>query len=221
MAIAFDAASSSSQVSGTTLTWSHTCTGSNRFLIVSAYGGADGTDISGMTYAGVAMTFVAKAQYPANNSYVHVYYLIAPATGANNVVVSYTPNSRMAGVATSYTGVKQSGQPDSYNTKTQAGASTITQTTTVVATGCWGYAAEEGSNVTYATTIGQGVITTMRGGYDDAIGVGDSNGPIGTGSQTLGLGTAAPASHRGMVVLSFAPATGPTTIKTLNGVSVY
>jgi hypothetical protein len=204
MPIAFNSASQASQASGTTLTFSHTTAGSDRFLIVSAYGGADGTNITGMTYAGVAMTFIAKAQYPANNSYVHVYYLINPASGANNVVISYSPNARMAAVATSYTGVRQSGQPDAFNTKTQAGASSITQTLTVVATGSWAYAAEEGSNVTYATTVGAGLITTMRGGYDDAIGVGDSNGIVVTGGNAAGFSGG--VNHRGLVVVSFAPA---------------
>lgn len=208
MAIAHDNSTSASQASGTSLTFSHTVSGSNRILFVSAYGGADGTDITGMTYNGVAMTFIAKAKYAANNSYMHTYYLIAPATGANNVVVSYNINARMGAIASSYTGVKQTGQPDAFNKTEQGNATSITTNVTVVATGCWIYCGNEGSNCMQSTMSPSGNLTTFRtSGIDDAVQVADSNGTVGTGTQAAGF-TNSGSTLDGIVAVSFAPDLG-------------
>lgn len=200
-AIAYSTSGSSSQSSDTTLTYSVTTSGSDRLMFTSSYGGANGTDISGKTYSGASMTFLGKVQYPANTSYCHVYYKTAPATGANNVVVSYSPNARMGSVTTVYTGAAQSSPIDNWTTKTQGNNNVISQAITVTASNCWGYAAEEGSNLTYASVSGNNAITTMRGGFDDFICVGDSNGTISTGSITMGF--TGSSNHRGILVLAF------------------
>ena len=208
-AIAYDNAGGASQGSGTSLTYSYTTSGSNRLMFTSSYGGADGTNITGKTYNSTAMTFLGKVQYPANNSYCHVYYLVAPSTGANNVVVSYNINARMASVTVTYTGAAQSSPIDNWTTKTQANNNVISQAITVSTANCWGYAAEEGSNLTYASVSGNNAITTKRGGYDDAVVVGDSNGTISTGSVTMGF--TGSSNHRGILVLAFKPAVTITT----------
>src|SRR6266542_3917316 len=97
MAVAFDAVGPSSAgtaVNATSLSWSHTCTGSSRLLTVSvSIGLADDTNSAvAVTYNGVAMT-AAGAQVHSGGltaGYVQLFYLAAPATGANTVIVSHT-----------------------------------------------------------------------------------------------------------------------------------
>ena len=112
--IAFDAQAKSS-TTGTSLTYSHTTSGSNRMLIVASSSNG-GDHITGVTYNAVAMTQVAKLAVGAN--YLYLHYLIAPATGANNVVVSSGSSVVLVSCAASYTGVLQSGFPDSSATTT-------------------------------------------------------------------------------------------------------
>lgn len=109
MAIAFDAKSKKGfDASSTTL--SHTCTGSNRLLVVAFT--IDGSDtISGTpTYAGVNMTQLVTVA--PGNFRIYLYYLIAPATGANNISVTLSGSVDAGIMATSYTGVAQTSPVD-------------------------------------------------------------------------------------------------------------
>ncbi len=54
--VTFDAASSGSVFAGTTITFSHTCSGSDRVLNVGASNNNPGTAVTGVTYNGVALT---------------------------------------------------------------------------------------------------------------------------------------------------------------------
>lgn len=88
----FDAVSSSNG-SGTSNTFSHTCTGTNRALYVMAYcfisGGAPAVPTS-VTYNSVAMTLVRSEPYLVGDPVerIDVYRLENPASGANNVVIT-------------------------------------------------------------------------------------------------------------------------------------
>lgn len=102
--IAFDSSSGLVSNSGTTHTFSHACSGNDRLLVVYAMVSASRT-ISSVTYNGVSMTFKQKSS--TSSQEVHVYYLIAPATGTNDVVVTIDSSSYCYPVAVSYTGVDQ------------------------------------------------------------------------------------------------------------------
>lgn len=117
MAVAVDAAS----VSNTTdaqqaKSWSHTCSGSDRLLIVTVmWNDSNGTDadLTSVTYNSVAMTAVG-ATTRANTSVsgvdrcIRSYYLVAPATGSNTVAVTMNQSGLSFGAAAvSYTGVNQ------------------------------------------------------------------------------------------------------------------
>lgn len=212
MAIALDAASTiSAQAATTSLTFSHTCTGANRILFVYA-GNQQGTpSITGVTYNGVAMTFIARTDSQSNER-TELWYLVAPATGANNVVISVSGSSKIAGGAISYTGAAQTGQPDSSNVSPSPTSGTsVTVSTTVVASGCW----LVGCGVTGNATIAAGTGMTQRanragdGSFDTTI-TGDSNGTVGTGSQSLQITNGASDSI-GLVVASFAPVAAAAT----------
>ena len=97
MALAIDATSSGVVGSGTSITVSHTCTGSNRLLFVCvALVRAADTDVITATYNSVSMTQVADHDHSlAAVLSNRIFRLIAPATGANDIVVS-TDGTAMA-----------------------------------------------------------------------------------------------------------------------------
>lgn len=121
MAVAFDAASNSNGGNVESITWSHTCTGSNLVLYVGVHEAYGVDHVSGVTYNGVAMTRV-KDSFVATGCYV--YRLIAPATGANNVVVTFSSllNRGKAVGAVSFTGADQT-TPEHTSTEGSDGAS--------------------------------------------------------------------------------------------------
>lgn len=116
MAIAHDTDSNSGAVasSATSFNWTHTCSGSNRVLVVSV--GLNETNshatVTGVTYNGVSLTNqqVKDAGNP-QFSYLWIGYLVNPTPGANTVLVSLSNATNVtngnAGAASSYTGVNQ------------------------------------------------------------------------------------------------------------------
>lgn len=178
-AIAFDAAAGV-QNYGANTPLSQTCTGSNGYLEVFMTGNAADT-LSSITYNLVSMTPITKIRYPSD-FWNYVYGLIAPTTGTNNVIETGVVNSGMGAI--SYTGCKQSSQPDSSNTVDHSGSSTtlVQLPTTVVATNCWltGYAYAPGGFVSSGGSA-------VRGASPFGAGMFDSNATVGTGSQTLAV----------------------------------
>jgi hypothetical protein len=87
------------------LTWAHTCTGSERVLVafvaVGQNSGSDATKtISGVTYAGTAMTSLGIRH--SNNQtagYIQGFALKAPALGANDIVATFAsaPSTAIGG----------------------------------------------------------------------------------------------------------------------------
>ena len=115
MAVAFDATANGSGSAISSLTFAHTCTGSNLLLVVCvawADTSVSGASLTSITYNGVALT-----QYSSNGAGVgtnEVWYLIAPSTGAHNVVVTWTnvnpaeaPSTNGVAGSLSFTGVDQ------------------------------------------------------------------------------------------------------------------
>lgn len=227
MAIAFDAVAGAKDSSGavTSLTFSHTCTGSNRLLIVSgSVTSLTARTITGVTYAGTSMTFVITAT--ASQVVSFMYILVNPTTGANNVVVTISGvtdglNKQFNAISSSYTGCAQSGQPDSHGTNVLNG-STVTNfpvSTTVVASNCWlvGTASEDAGDIA-AGAAGTG--TTYRGVAEFNQIIADSNGTVGTGSQTLNWGRAGSTGNISGIVISISAfgttaATGAFLLKLL------
>ena len=93
---------------GSSFTWSHTVgNGAARLLLVDVTINQSGTvTASSVTYNGVALTLRGSATF-ATNARAEVWYLIAPPTGAHDVVVTLSGNARTACGATSYSGVDQ------------------------------------------------------------------------------------------------------------------
>lgn len=183
MAIAFEAVGGATQITTTSLTWSHTVTASSNYLVVFvATTSTNGTlnDVSSVTYNGVAMTQIDTLSDAGAGNRIYSYVLPAPDTGTNNVIATFaTSKGRINGVSGSYTGVYQSTTPDSHNVETDSVDGT--PTTTVVNSDCWVIAGEINDSGT--PTAGTG--TTLRGSVQNTSYLADSNGTVSPGANTL------------------------------------
>lgn len=213
MAIAFDAASTLNGSAVANLTISHTCTGANRALCVAVTGST--TDIvTGATYSGTAMTLVNKVA-AAGGRYCYLYYLAAPATGANNVVVTASASGYLEANCASYTGVVQTGQPEANATASAAAATTRAATVTTLTDNAWVVMAAmlQGGGIT------AGAGTTRR--HTTLVGaILDSGGAVTpAASKTLTANSTA-ANYTAAVVAALAPA-APTESISLTDADSY
>mgnify|MGYP001597421519 CR=1 FL=1 len=206
-AIAVDTQTTGGQTTtANSLTWSHTCTGSDLNLIIGLTNGAN--DTTGVTYAAAAATQDAHSAIPAGTEGADIWRKTAPATGANNVVLSRTgTTSRMTGVAASYTGSKQTGQPDAATTNTATSVTSITTSVTVVATNSW----LVGSYDNNAEVPTAGANTTIRQAGSDASGLADSNAAVAAGSRSLIINTVG-SSNFAFALISLAPTVTDLTV---------
>jgi len=188
---------------GGAYTRSYTVTSSSdRSLKVGFFADQNTDSVTGVTYAGSAMTLIDKTFVPGER-YSYLYVQLAPATGANNVVISVSPNCAVQAFAADYAGVSQTGMPDAFGNN-QTTATSISKAITVVASNCW-IVANLRESAGAAATWSNAITTELRassGGH-----FADSNGTVGTGSQTTTC-TFGGAVAMSMEVASFAPSTG-------------
>jgi len=205
MAIAFDSSSNNIWWTGSTNTIAHTCSGTNRILWVSAFMGVWGDVITWVTYNGVAMTRASIVIWDTDS--IYMYYLIAPATGANNIVVSKSNTSDCYVQSTSYTGVKQSWQPDATGTSAFATRTNLSTSVTTVIDNCW----LVGIFRTWTTQTAVAG-TTLRAWVNATLQIWDSNGAK-TPAGSYSLWTTFSSSSSAQIVCSFSPfsATANTT----------
>lgn len=135
------------------------------------------------TYAGTAMTEVSNDL--AAGARTFIWILVNPTSGANDVVISLGASSNIRGQALSYTGAKQSAQPDASVFTRSATVTTLTGTITTVADNCWAIVfafQENGNDLTASTNV------TSRRNTPAYIQSGDNNAditPAGNLSQTV------------------------------------
>lgn len=101
MAVTVDAVSQGQASGATSLTYAHTCGGSDRGLFVPVCVN-DNRTITSVTYNGVSMTAVETGSV----SY-RLYGIIAPATGTNNVGIAVSASGNITSVSTSVNGMDQ------------------------------------------------------------------------------------------------------------------
>jgi hypothetical protein len=198
MAIAFDAQSNGIQnTGGLTCTVSHTVTGTNCLLLVACFNDTTGglPTVTGATYNGVAMTqaLSVAAPRPSND---YLFYLINPAVGTHNIVVTRSAGTNTLEVAAaSYTGVSQTGFPDAQTSGTARGSTSLT----TVANNTWIVAA-----ITDAVT-GGGTNLTVRNSGQAQMQILDSNGALTpAGSKSLSWAQSGSGGEGDMIV-SLAP----------------
>ncbi len=209
MAIAFDTFTSGTIVNpGTSQTFAHTCTGSNLILFVAIQnGGSHTNNITGVTYNSVALSKITSQDASAVsglNQQWDLWYLINPATGSNNVVISAANSAVINGIAISYTGAKQSGVPDAGPvTNILSTGANNTNTVTSIADNCWHLVVGGDSNG--ASTAGTNATLRGKAGSGDCIAY-DNNGaitPAGSHSETINMSGSASIT----IGITFAPFT--------------
>lgn len=187
--IQFDSAVNGGLVNpGTSLTWSHTTSGSNRILYVAVFGDNVTDAITGVTYAGVAMTLINKVKINLDR-WIYLFYLINPTLGANNVVVSANASVAIAGDSASYTGAKQTSNVDVNTTNTAASSSSITTSFTTLTDKSWTILVAKGQNGTVDPIPGANSYLRAKG---NDMGLFDRSGeitPAGLVSMTVQRGT--------------------------------
>jgi hypothetical protein len=134
LSITFDAVSNATPVTtGTTISWTHTTSGSNRALFVCVAGDNAGVGAgTACTYNGVAMTSLWHGQDDATVYGSTGLVLANPASGANTIACTLASSTTIAtAAATSWDGVNQSTPNRTPTSVTGPGTSSpVTVTTT-------------------------------------------------------------------------------------------
>lgn len=201
--IAFDTAADFTSVNpGTSVTYSHTCSGKERILFVlTRGGGGEGDKITGVTYAGVALTRVDSQANPTFAEVTSLWYLLNPTLGSNSIVVSLS-SGFMEVCSASYTGVRQTPPLDA-STKNSTTASSIATPITTIANNAWLVAAVRASGNTISA--GSGAYDRITAGSGSAS-IFDSNG-VKTPPGSHSMEATTPDSRAWAVVMaSIAPA---------------
>lgn len=203
--IAFDAAvaaTGSGYSSGSfTATLAHTCTGANRLLTVFVRCGTD--VVTSVTYNSVALTLAHKN---STGGYLYTYYLIAPATGANNVVVNKSDFSSIWLAGASYTGCKQTGQGGTFSDFTDSVTDTAPALTTP-SDKCWvvgGDWTQTDQQTPYAPTVRRCIHSAGLG--NGLLQLNDSNAAkTPAGSQALSFRGSIPTETHNGTLLAIVP----------------
>jgi hypothetical protein len=199
MAIALDSAKATPTVisNDTVATFSHTCSGDNRILLVGIRSSTNKTFT--VTYNSVSMTEVGTGEADWGKT-LRLFCLVNPDSGAHNVVATANANDYFSVSAVSYNGAKQTGQPDSNNKNYATLKTTLTVSTAVVTSNSW----LAGIFADYdGYTLSGGTGTTARS-LDSGFMMADSDGTVASGSRSLIANTSS-ANDIGGIVISIAP----------------
>jgi hypothetical protein len=208
-AVAFESHTGSAKVtsaSTTGPTFSLTCDGTAGEKAFVAFGQQSATTTA--TIGGNAMTEVPSDSPQINSGYeLHLFYRDSPGSGSLTVASTWSSAIVGSAVGACYSGTGTG--LDSHvgnNNGGGAGAGEVTTTTTVVASNSWLVSAAVTS--TGPTDISAGTGTTSRVSITDAntivVALGDSNGTVGTGSQSMGW-TPTGTSLTAVILVSIAP----------------
>lgn len=217
MAIALDSVTTVQTSGSSSLTFSHTCTGSNLILfVISTANGSQTT--TGVTYNGVALTKIGE-RTDSNGPTQYLWYLINPSTGANNVVITNS-GSATAGSAASYTGVAQSSPIDANTTTAETNTTSFATSITTVADNCWIICTSRtGSGLTLTAGANTAVRSQPEQIFFGGAAFWDSNSAqTPPGSKTVTV-TCSNQFFGGAVIASFKPASASSSILTASGIA--
>lgn len=182
--IDFDAASNSGyQAAQSTYTWSHTNNGDWLSVDVAMFSLAQ--TVTSITYAGVSLDLEGFKASVSGACRIECWGMVAPAMGANNIIVTLSGSIASGAAAVSYKGVQQFSPTEAFNTAqaTNVGAADATVNITSVTDNCWIHAAlctDDGS-VTSNNTSRNNITGGLGTGADS-----DNNTPkMPAGSVTM------------------------------------
>lgn len=218
MAIARDNHAFLTATTAASATVAYTCTGSNQILFVGVVGELASDNITGVTYNGVSMTLIDKNSNGVSR-WTYIFYLLNPASGSNNIVISAGSSSFIEGMAASYTGVLQSGQPDAHGFTIQGSASSsITKSLTTVADNCWIFGFSHTNTVQTYTATGRAVRLDGDNNNDTMVTY-DTNGAVTpAGATSVGFSYSGTPGFSEIYAVSFSPAPSsiPNKIYSIN-----
>jgi len=161
MSISYDNSTKANTTgAASSLTFAHTVSGANRILFVDAYWNSSRTKTS-ITYNAVTLTEVVAPLDTGGGERHGMDYLIAPATGANNVVITLSGSAAIVGIASSYAGADQGSPIDTVRTEIglETGTTYAETITNTIVDNCW---AIWGTREYAGRTITAGANTTVR-----------------------------------------------------------
>jgi hypothetical protein len=151
--IAFDAATASAFVTAaSTISWSHTCTGADRYLTVGVALFA-GVSVSTLTYNSVSMALIRAEELSGVRA--EIWGLVAPDTGSHTVLATLSGSGAGVGGAVSFTGVNQTSPYEAANGSTGENVDQeVVVTVTTVAN--WDWVVDVIASDDTAITVGSG-----------------------------------------------------------------
>lgn len=201
----------------TTNTVSHTVSGSNTLLLTFFTIYNSTTDVvTGVTYAGTAMTRVNYAPYPGiSPRQMYCYALVSPTSGANNLVISTSAaNYCSAGIIT-YAGCKQVQPEATTYGATANNSSPMTLSVTTLTDNDWVVGAFHGEGTAISASTGSTFVFHIEGtNCDYAEYSSNAKTPAGSASMAYNVATANNWPSLG-ILTAFAPfvtAAGPTPL---------
>jgi hypothetical protein len=204
MAIAYDAQAKPDAVVATSLTYAHTCSGDNRVLFVGTMSAIGTNYVTGITHNGTSLTKIGDGILTpsTNGRYTNLWYLVAPTTGAQNIVVTNSSSQFIESYSVSYTGVAQTGTINASGTNSRNSADNLETTLTTTVADCWFVAYQKANDATKTTNVSN-LSGRVLGVYDS--GIRDSNASLGAaGSKTGTLDTDA-SCGLSIILVAFAP----------------
>lgn len=205
--IGFDAASASIAIGAvSSYSFNHTCGGGADLLVFGdSHLAVTDRTVDVVTFNTDPLT-VVRSDVQGGKSRATIYYMVAPDTGsAYSVAVTYSGNSTYGcGGVVSYSGAKQTGQPDAHNGAT-GGAGNATVDVTTSADNCWVFSVIQGNGLlTGDNTERWDVVQfgTISGGGSDTNAV---KTPAGAQTMSWTIGV---SDDWALAGASFAPLTG-------------
>lgn len=197
----------------TTWSFSHTCTGTRLILFAFIQTGTQPTSVK---YNGVTMTLLTSQNV---NGGVFVYYLLAPATGANTVLVTW-PTSQSSFAAMTMASYKSANQiaPTIFATSSVSSTSNPSASITTAPDYMWilGIYASGGAVFSggFSFTAGLSLVSE-----DNSYAFGDSNGAITPPAAVTCTGHFSGALNYDIILVAVSPLTGTPSLSMLNSAS--
>lgn len=184
MAVAFQSQSVGTVAGSTTLTFSHTPSGTNRVLIVDVVC-LNASSVLSVTFNGNAMTQISS-QINVAGLYRHAaFYLNNPTASAANVVVTSVSSTDIRACAATYSDAMQtSAVIDGSNTGSNDGIANLSVTITTSFSGTWGCSCvgDEGGPTTPNSQTSRSTSVSSPGAK-----IADTNASISIGPNTSTL----------------------------------
>lgn len=182
-----------------TVTWNFDPVGAgctNCALVVQLETDTTIDDVTGITFNGVAMTFLVKV-HATGGRWSYTYGLLNPASGSHAIVATAGSTHYMFGLAVSYSGVLGFGAT---STQTTSGLANITGNITTTTANSWVYVGVSGSDVSDFSGVTN---STKRGEYASFLSpaIFDNNTAIAAGAYSMTITDGSSPGDIGMTMV--------------------